>query len=700
MPKRNKLGILLLSSLLITVSLLLLIFPQFKSQAEDSMPPELVAFALSSHEINSDTEGNEIFAYFRVKDASGIDMKDGTLRPEAYDEETNANTQNVHLDLQLLTEGCDVLGDTIDTEGLEGCGDKYDGIYRAGISLPYGSTAGVWRVQNIHLQGTSTNYEVPAGYIDYSFTDLEALYGEGSATIENKGVKEDTTPPEIVAYTFGRDLIEGKYTINTEDNDETLVLTVHIKDDISGIGNPSLTFINAHSGNRASFGMSLKEANTCNSEDMWVGDEGNCGDKNDGIYVSLPVKMPRWSPIGDWVWDGSISDNIGNYTSTPPLVPMLFHNSAIHEDIEGPTVKSFTFDKSKFDTSEGEDIITFTIELEDDLSGIDIDQYKTNIGISPVFDWGNSNINSGEFVLLPGGTLTKGTFEAKIIIPKDSKPGFWSLTGLGVYDNAGNQTHPDMEDLLGDAGIYFANTSLADSVEIATAWYLEGEGVPSLEYSEDQYGNKMYYGWPSITIKFQEGTVVTKKGGGNFGIHRMVSKSYFTEKYKTLSELLTEANSKLETDVKECAISEGCVAEQLNDNNLVGKPLNVGKVGLPGLGLTFSKPVTVILAVDKEYLGQTLTIQSFDGTSWVNQATCLVKDTPPNENAAGCGFDEELGEMVCGKNVSYPGCSFETDHASFFTANVLGAEDKAGVPKTGLGGFRNNGLEKYIGWIK
>ena len=173
---------------------------------------------------------------------------------------------------------------------------------------------------------------------------------------------------------------------------------------------------------------------------------------------------------------------------------------------------------------------------------------------------------------------------------------------------------------------YLANTAISDEVTIADSWWLEGGYLSSVSYDGT---TKVTSSWPSVVIIFQEGTIVTKQGGGNFGIHRMVSESYITEKYKTLAELLTEANEKLEADIKKCHESEGCVAEELTGSDLVGNPINIGKVGLPGLGLSFSKPATVILAVDEKYLGQTLEVQTFDGTKWVKIGSCLVKTFDP-----------------------------------------------------------------------
>jgi hypothetical protein len=55
------------------------------------------------------------------------------------------------------------------------------------------------------------------------------------------------------------------------------------------------------------------------------------------------------------------------------------------------------------------------------------------------------------------------------------------------------------------------------------------------------------------------------------------------------------------------------------------------------------------------------------------------------------------------KPVAYAGCSFTTDHASFFSTNVLGAEteveqeeDLPGVPKTGFEPGKSFWIKKLV----
>jgi hypothetical protein len=655
------------------VSLLFLFFsPKFESKAQnDGSPPVLEDFALSTNEVNSDDE-DELTVYVRVSDNSGISNISGSLRPMAYDEETNSETQSLSLTFALALD-CSGLGDVLDLTNLTGCGDGYDGVYSATVAFPLGSTLGDWKVESISIMANE-------GWLDIGYSELETTYGTGSATIENVGLIEDTNGPEIVSWDFDQD------SIDTDDEDQTLILTMHITDDISGVPeNFSLDFISPGESSSVIFSMELKDAGTCN--DMYVGEVGNCGDKNDGIYESTVTTIPRWSAIGVWTLNYMTSDILGN-SGTLPVDPVFFTNNADTEDLIDPVIKSFEIDKTSFDTSQGDVTITITMELEDDLSGINIDRYSSNINFRPVFEW-NGGIQAEDFELV-SGDINNGIFTAGIIIPQGSKPGFWSFDGGQIADLAGNGTSIDFTEYIEET--YIANTAISNEVTIANLWWLEGEGLESISY-EGQ--TRVHSFWPSIVIIFQEDTVVTKQGGGNFGIHRMVSESYVSEKYTTLESLLNEANSELTADIAKCDVSEGCVASQLNDRNLVGRPINIGKVGLPGLGLSFSKPVTIILAVDAKYLGQTLTIQTFDGTQWVEQGTCLVKTYDHMDPSQG-GNDEDWY-----KAVSYPGCSFTTDHASFFSANVLGEEtvQLPGVPETGLGGTASL-LERYIGWSR
>ena len=509
---------------------------------------------------------------------------------------------------------------------------------------------------------------------------------------------DDTEGPEIVDWAITPDSINS----DEEEVDITFYVRIKAEEGLESFTTSSFVAQNAE-GKSITFRLALMtDPAICAAmpEGFDVtGLDGGCGNESDGIY-SASMKLPQYSINGIWLSSGDIKDNEGNILRFEDLEEKdrpYFTNNATNFDITPPVIKSLVVDKTRFDTSEEAAIITITMELEDNLSEIDPDEYKSIFHFHSVLEWGmNKYLRSDGLV-----EVEEGVFTTKITIPQGSKPGFWTFADGIISDKAGNLAYisdTDFSKYIDEK--YFANTAISNEVIMEDGWWLEGEPLSSVSYEGT---TKVTSLWPSVVIIFEEGTIVTKQGGGNFGIHRMVSESYITEKYKTLAELLTEANEKLETDIKKCHESEGCVAEELTGSDLVGNPINIGKVGLPGLGLSFSKPATIILAVDEKYLGQTLEVQTFDGTKWVKIGSCLVKTFDPLDPSAGADPEGEY------KSVSYPGCSFTTDHASFFSANVLGAETETekevekeaeklpGVPNTGLGGTSSI-LYKYIGW--
>lgn len=514
---------------------------------------------------------------------------------------------------------------------------------------------------------------------------------------------DDSEGPEIVDWMITPD------NIDSDDDKVDITFYIRIKAE-NGVDSFTTSDFKAQNAKGKSVYFHLDLMTEVNEgvcveipEEFNVEDLVGCGDEFDGLY-SASMTLPRYSVNGVWLSFGEIKDKEGNVLRFEDLEEddrPSFTNNATDYDITPPVIKSLEVDKTSFDTSEGPATITITMELEENGSGIDVS--RSWIELRSVLEWNPPRISNG----LEPVDGQEGFFTAKVTFPKGSKPGFWSFTNMGIFDLAGNGSYLSEEDFLEYIGEkYLANTAISNQVTLENRWFLEGESLESISYGPDEDTGeevKIHSLWPSVTIIFEEGTVITKQGGGNFGIHRMVSESYITEKYKTLVELLTEANEKLEADIKKCHELEGCVAEELNDSDLLGNPINIGKVGLPGLGLSFSKPVTVILAVDEKYLGQTLEVQTFNGTKWEKIGSCLVKYYEVEGGFRG-GTE---GEFF--KTVPYPGCSFTTDHASFFTANVLGAETKKeaekeaeklpGVPNTGLGGTSSI-LYKYIGWSR
>ncbi|MCK9368863.1 hypothetical protein M0R04_02695 [Candidatus Dojkabacteria bacterium] len=657
----GKIKILVVIFIAISSFLILSRFPVFKTNsAEDITPPDITSFVLDKNEVNTESGDVTVTITLRASDdISGIDSISGSITSVVHE------TQVLSFQPILLEGACDDLDEAISTEGLVGCGDAMDGIYQTSVTFLRGSAIGEWR----------TSFQTADGLLNYgdiTFSSLESEFGVGSAKIDNIASTEDSTGPVMLDYSF------DKVSINTEEGTDTLVLTARISDNMSGVAtNQYVRFYSPSDVHLADFTFELQTGDCVGIDaDIDVSGLTGCGDNKDGIYIATAI-IPQFSAKGVWNAEPLVlSDNLGNQSSDESF-SATFTNAADVEDITPPVLKSLSMTPTEFDASEGDVAITVTIGAED--AGVGI--LSADMSIKPLISSQTAQSLSFERI---SGTINDGVFTLGLTIPKDSKVGLWSIGIFSVSDSLGNSTTYDALDLaalLPDLEIYLVNQALADEVTIEQKWILEES------YYRDESHNVVY---PDISVKFDADTVVTKEAGGSFAFNRMVGLNYDIEDYAGLGTLFSQANGQQTTDIEECNESEGCVATVLNDSNLVGQPLQIIKMGIPGLNLLFSKPVTVTLRVDAEYLGTTFAIQTFDGNGWVDQTTCLVgyvAEEPDHEEGG-----DEFGLIPPDPR---PACRFTTTHASYFSANF-----RAGVPDTGFGGLSNNWLFNLLEWLK
>jgi len=91
----------------------------------------------------------------------------------------------------------------------------------------------------------------------------------------------------------------------------------------------------------------------------------------------------------------------------------------------------------------------------------------------------------------------------------------------------------------------------------------------------------------------------------------------------------------------ECSVDGTSLAE-----GLIGEPVGMFRFGIPGLGLSFSKPVVVSMNVGQKYEGYCMRIQSLreGDAQWANETQVTVVD---------------------GK------CTFTTNHATYYAASIV-----------------------------
>jgi hypothetical protein len=170
-------------------------------------------------------------------------------------------------------------------------------------------------------------------------------------------------------------------------------------------------------------------------------------------------------------------------------------------------------------------------------------------------------------------------YTATFTLPKGSKEGVWNIA-VSLLDKVGNYvylTTDELRALLPDAeGLTVVNTAATNEVIIDRELTIESA---------------------STSVTFPSGTVVTRTDGGSFRFSELTAAPFVLD-------------------------------ESVPTGGLEGEPVATLRLGIPGIGLSFDRPVAVSLEVGSAYEGQTLLIQSLveGGTTWANETTCVVVD--------------------------------------------------------------------------
>lgn len=657
--------------------------------------PILVDLMMDKEEIDTDLSSDTLTVYARIQavDPNEIANSYFYLVPVSSCEGDECPlTPSIYF--SLMTEGCDVLPEGFNVIGLDGCGDATDGIYSGEIEFPQYSRIGEWKINGLELWDDSSTEAVVIP-ISSSTSTIATESGDRDISFTNIATTEDIQAPVIESYAF------DKESIDTTDNVDTLTMYVRLSDNLSGvnteISTPTICFSAENdpgfvgSEELVQFEFSPMTSG-CDSLPAGLdvdGLTGGCGDDMDGIYEAT-AEIPRYSTGGTWnVQAVYIMDLLENSMDTDSL-EVSFNNTSTVYDTELPTLKDITITPERFDTASGSQIITVTMDIEDDLSGVDyLDQWGIMVGIRSIYSmdyYGNGPTELTE------GTIIDGKFVTTVEMPQGIAKGFWRVFHIDIRDMLGRArryTTADLSLAFPNLPLYLINQGTMEQVEIVDGWTLEDWPY----YQEDQIV------WPDISVRFQEGTVVTKEEGGVFAFHRMLATKYDLSTSTDVGSLLDGVNSDYQADLLDCDPTEGCTSTAVDNTDLVGTPLHIIKMGIPGLNLTFSKPVTIIVGMDEKYLGSTFIVQTFDEdqNKWVEHGSCTVAIVEPESTEhGGDGFGLVMP-------VAYPGCSFTTTHASFFSTNVLGLEtedEEAGVPRTGLGGIENSVIAKYFKWLR
>ncbi|NBF40882.1 MAG: hypothetical protein GVY14_10745 [Spirochaetes bacterium] len=262
---------------------------------------------------------------------------------------------------------------------------------------------------NTKPDGSGTTYAAGA---DYSGDADVTLYADW----RHIGVK-----PAITDVTF-----EGPATIDTSSGDQVVTFIVEAEDD-----------------------MELYDAS------MWVGDpssnrsvywtdDGYEGTDNSGKFT-FEVVIPQDSEPGTWTLsEVTVRDHLMKRTDLNSLdLATQGWNHTFEQtgdgDTEYPTISNVTYDgPDTIDTSEGDQVVTFIVEAEDDMELYDASMWVGDPSSNRSVYWTDDGYE---------GTDNSGKFTFEVIIPQFSEPGTWTLSEVTVRDHLMKRTDLNSSDL-------------------------------------------------------------------------------------------------------------------------------------------------------------------------------------------------------------------------------------------------------------
>jgi hypothetical protein len=248
----------------------------------------------------------------------------------------------------------------------------------------------------------------------------------------------DTRPPEHVSVSL------WPTTLEVSESHQNILVTVRIKDDLSGMGNQmagsfvmpgvSMTFISPSRNQQARVGFTAGHRTS--------------GTEWDGVYTNR-LLLPRYSESGWWtlqrvdLLDAARNSRSLDFSDLYRLGIYTDFLVSGTSDTNPPQFLSLGFSPDAIDAGDSNRLIQFTARLRDDLSGIGgalPDGYSTagrahfrspsgNQGFSVSF----SNLGRSS------GDAHDGIYTNAIVLPQFCEAGNWTLDSLYAADAAGNQ---------------------------------------------------------------------------------------------------------------------------------------------------------------------------------------------------------------------------------------------------------------------
>ena len=254
--------------------------------------------------------------------------------------------------------------------------------------------------------------------------------------VEDEGFLSDTmtvridvnSAPVLESFSF------TPTSIDTSSGDQTITLTGRVTDDLAGLSSVQVTFRGP--GGDQSVNAFFSSSNRIS------------GDALDGTYETA-MTVPQFSESGTWelnfVFLRDLATN-SEFVGTADLIaqgfPTTFEQTG-SDDTTPPTLASLSFTPTSVDTSGGDQTITMTGRITDDLAGVVSAQLTFR---SPS---GGQSVNAffSSFNRTSGDELD-GTYETDMTPPQFSESGTWELNFFFGRDSANNSSFVSTAELI------------------------------------------------------------------------------------------------------------------------------------------------------------------------------------------------------------------------------------------------------------
>jgi hypothetical protein len=223
-------------------------------------------------------------------------------------------------------------------------------------------------------------------------------------------IASDITPPTLNSFTF------TPTSINTTTNSATVTVTAQLSDNLSGVQNCAVYFIDP--SGTLSEGAYLYLISGTNLNGTYQGQ----------------VVIPAYAEPGTWTAQIYASDNDSNFfvDNAAQLQSLGFPTNlqvTSQQDITPPTLISFTFTPTSVNTTTSSANVTVTAQLSDDLSGVQNSEVD--------FTNPSGTLSEGAYLYLISGTNLNGTYQGQVVIPAYAEPGTWTAQ-IYASDNDSN----------------------------------------------------------------------------------------------------------------------------------------------------------------------------------------------------------------------------------------------------------------------